>query len=52
MKQNDVIQRMLDDRHTTRRDFLVGATALGLSATAASSLWSKAARAAPRRAAI
>ena len=49
MERDDILKRMLGDKRATRRDFLVGATALGLSATAASSMWSKAARAAPTK---
>ena len=47
MQDQDVLKRMLADKHTSRRAFMVGATALGLSATAAGSLWSGAAKAAP-----
>jgi peptide/nickel transport system substrate-binding protein len=32
---------MLNDKRATRRDFMVGATVLGLTAAAASALWSK-----------
>lgn len=49
MKQDDLIHRMLGDRRATRREFLAGATALGLSATVASGLWSRAARAMPKK---
>ncbi len=48
MERNDILKRMLGDRHTTRREFLVGATALGLTVPAASAMWSKAAKAAPQ----
>ena len=47
MTDEILLQRMLDDKKTTRREFLVGATALGLSAAAASTMWSKTADAAP-----
>ena len=49
MKRDDILNRMLGDTRTTRRDFLVGATALGLTVTAASSMWSTAQAATPKR---
>jgi len=49
MERHDILNRVLRDRHTTRREFLAGATALGLSAAASSALWSKAAEAAPKK---
>lgn len=36
---NKTIERMLADRKASRRDFMVGATALGVTATSASALW-------------
>ena len=38
MGQRDILNTMLADKRTSRREFLVGATALGLSAATASSL--------------
>lgn len=38
--ENEVLAKILADGKASRRDFLVGATALGLSAAAASSMWS------------
>ena len=50
MDKKQQLERMLGDRKTTRREFLVSATALGLSATAASTMWSgRAHAAAPKR---
>ena len=49
MTDEILLKRMLDDKKTTRREFLVGATALGLSAAAASTMWSKTANAAPTK---
>ena len=50
MKSNAVLDRILNDRRATRRDFMVRASALGLSAAAASSMWSGRALAAePKR---
>lgn len=37
--ENTTIERMLADRKASRRDFMVGATALGVTATSASALW-------------
>ena len=42
---NETIQRMLGDAKANRRDFMVGATALGVTATSASALWSSRAHA-------
>jgi hypothetical protein len=47
MEQRDILGTMLADKRTTRRDFLVSATALGLTAATASTMWGKAAKAAP-----
>ncbi len=41
MKRDDILKRMLGDACTTRREFLAGATALGLTVPAASAMWSK-----------
>ena len=49
MNNEDLIKRVLADKRASRRDFLVGATALGLSATAASSMWSEAKAATPTK---
>ncbi|MEM6900771.1 MAG: ABC transporter substrate-binding protein [Pseudomonadota bacterium] len=49
MTDKRLIQRMLADRRTSRRDFMVGATALGLSASAASGLWTSALASTPKR---
>ena len=43
---NKTIERMLADRKANRRDFMVGATATGMTATAASALWTGRAHAA------
>ena len=40
MDNKQLLARILEDRKTTRREFMVGATALGLTATAASTMWS------------
>ena len=49
MARNDILNHMLGDRQTTRREFLVGATALGLTVPAASAMWSKVAKAEPTK---
>lgn len=49
MEKRSILNTMLADRHTTRREFLAGAAALGFTAAAASSLWSKTAKAAPTK---
>ena len=49
MEQRNILNGMLADRKTSRREFLVAATALGLTATAASTMWSRAAKAAPTK---
>ena len=49
MMHDEIVKRMLGDKRTTRREFLAGATALGLSVSAASAMWSKAAKAAPKK---
>ena len=41
--------RIAEDKHITRRDFMQYAAALGITATAATSLWSDKALAAPKR---
>ncbi|MEM7170532.1 MAG: ABC transporter substrate-binding protein [Pseudomonadota bacterium] len=43
------LKRILADKRATRRDFLVGATALGLSITAATAMWNEAKAAEPKR---
>lgn len=48
MEIQDTLKKMLGDKRTTRREFLMGAMALGLSAAAASTIWSTAAKAAPK----
>jgi peptide/nickel transport system substrate-binding protein len=48
MADENVLSRMLGDKRATRREFLAGATALGLSASMASAMWTNAARAAPK----
>ena len=49
MKRDDILKRMLGDRRATRREFLVGATALGLTLPAASVMWSTAQAATPKK---
>ncbi|NNE24015.1 MAG: ABC transporter substrate-binding protein, partial [Rhizobiales bacterium] len=49
MDNDKLIKRILDDNRTTRREFMVGATALGLTATVASGMWSQAQAATPKR---
>jgi len=49
MEQRDILNTMLIDKKTTRREFLVSATALGLTATTASTMWSKVAKAEPAK---
>ena len=44
-----LLENILLDRKASRRDFMVNAVALGLSVTAAASLWSKAQAASPRK---
>ena len=48
MKRDDLLSGMLSSRRATRRDFMVGATALGLSAAAASSPLVDGGQAAPK----
>ena len=48
MEPRDILNGMLMDRKTTRREFLAGATALGLTVPAASAIWSKGSKAAPQ----
>ncbi|MFQ5551491.1 MAG: ABC transporter substrate-binding protein, partial [Gemmatimonadales bacterium] len=47
MKQRDILTFILADKKATRREFLVSATALGLTASSALALWSRAASAKP-----
>ena len=49
MTDKKLIQRILRDPKATRRDFMVGATALGLTATAASGLWTSAHASTPKK---
>ena len=49
MNSDKQLNRMLEDRRTTRREFIVGAVALGLSSSAAATLWSKTAKASPKK---
>ncbi|MFK7944685.1 MAG: ABC transporter substrate-binding protein, partial [Paracoccaceae bacterium] len=49
MTDKKLIQRILRDPKATRRDFMVGATALGLTATAASGLWTSAYASTPKK---
>ncbi|MEM7505488.1 MAG: ABC transporter substrate-binding protein [Pseudomonadota bacterium] len=49
MEDQKLIDRMLRDPKTTRRQFMVGATAAGLTASAASGLWDQAQAATPKR---
>lgn len=49
MDKEQQIRRMLTDRSTSRRQFLVGATALGISASAASGIWTAARAATPKK---
>ena len=49
MTDKKLIQRMLGDPKASRRDFMVGATALGLTASAASGLWTSALAATPKK---
>ena len=44
-----LLSRMLNDRRATRREFKVGAVALALSSSAAATLWSKTAKASPKK---
>ena len=44
-----LLSKILNDRRATRREFMVGATALGLSLTAASSMFNEARAATPKR---
>jgi hypothetical protein len=43
MEQRDILNAILTDKKATRREFLAGATALGLTVSAASVMWSQAA---------
>ncbi|MCP5084962.1 MAG: hypothetical protein GY948_25030 [Alphaproteobacteria bacterium] len=49
MDQKHLLNRILGDARTTRREFMVGATALGFSATVASGMWTSAQAATPKR---
>ena len=49
MDKTRLIQRMLGDPKTTRRDFMRGATALGLTAGMASGIWTEAMAATPKK---
>jgi peptide/nickel transport system substrate-binding protein len=49
MEQDEILKRDLNDKGATRRDFLVGAIALGLTTTAASSMWNTAQAATPKK---
>lgn len=49
MEQRDILNAILTDKNATRREFLAGATALGLTVSAASVTWSQAAKAAPSK---
>jgi len=46
MTKHPLLDRILSDSRTTRREFMVGATAMGLSAAAASTMWANRAHAA------
>ncbi|WP_425403544.1 ABC transporter substrate-binding protein [Hwanghaeella sp.] len=46
MTKHPLLERILSDSRATRRDFMVGASALGLSAAAASTMWQNRAHAA------
>lgn len=49
MDHKHLLNRILSDSRTTRREFMVGATALGFSATVASGMWTSAQAATPKR---
>ena len=49
MNEEQTVGAMLADKRTSRREFLAGATALGISVAAASTMWSKAAKANPKK---
>ena len=49
MDDKKLLSRILDDSRTTRREFMVGATAMGLTVAAASNMWSEAHAAEPKR---
>lgn len=50
MKQDkDLLQRMLMDTRTSRREFMVGAMAMGMTAVAATSVWDQAHAATPTK---
>ena len=49
MDKEFFLKRILADKKATRREFLVNATALGVSMTAASAMWSEAKAAEPKR---
>ena len=49
MEDKTILTRMLADRHITRRQFMVGASALGLTATMASGIWTQAQAMTPKK---
>ncbi len=49
MEDKTILTRMLTDRHITRRQFMVGASALGLTATMASGIWTQAQAMTPKK---
>ena len=49
MHNDELISRILNDKKATRRDFLVGATALGVSLSVATGLWNEAQAATPKK---
>lgn len=49
MTDKKKLEQMLGDKRTSRREFMVGAVALGMTATAASSMWNKAQAATPKK---
>ncbi|MEM7170017.1 MAG: ABC transporter substrate-binding protein [Pseudomonadota bacterium] len=49
MESKRVLNRILADKGASRREFMVGATALGLSITAASAMWREAKAQEPKR---
>ena len=49
MTDDNQINKMLDDPKTSRREFMVGATALGVTASAASGLWNTTLASTPKK---
>ena len=49
MDDKKLLNRILGDSRTTRREFMVGATAMGLTAAVASNMWSEARAAEPKQ---